>query len=167
MSLKHSNPSREKAKPTRDAVGNFVEHPVIIEHREDKIVWRLKAELAEQRLDGSLQMQGPLLELYTDSGERIPIQGEQAWFSPIKKQAKFEGDVMVLYRDWELHCGELQYDGKADALHIPGSFRFTGPGISGEGHRLRASRRTEQIWVDEGVRIRDERPGRWEDSNVP
>jgi len=134
-----------------------VEKPMIVERKGERIIWRLQAEEAKQQ-EQSMHLTDPRLELFTESGEVIPVEGGQAWFEPVRKSIHFKGSVKAQYRDWTLLCDELSYDGGKDELVVPGGFRVNRPGVKMRGRGLRVDRKTQNLKVSHDVWVEDSTP---------
>ncbi len=132
-----------------------VEKPLIVERKGDRLIWRLQADEAKQHLQ-SMELKEPRLELFTETGEVIPIRGREAWFEPLKKNIHFKGDVVVNYQEWMLKSEELRYENSLDEVRVPGKFRASKPGLTLRGRGLRVDRKSQQLRVDHDVWIEDE-----------
>jgi len=133
-----------------------VESPLIVERKGDRLVWRLQAVSATQE-ESAMLLSEPVLELFTEGGEVVPVRGRAAWFEPLKRNIHFKGDVELRYRQWILHCEELRYDSDSDQVVVPGAFRVEGPDVEMKGRRMAVDRKTEQLTVARDVWLRDER----------
>ena len=53
-----------------------VESPVLVERKDDKVTWQLRAQEASQQLDGQMHLNMPTLVLYTGATKRsiLPVQ---------------------------------------------------------------------------------------------
>lgn len=131
-----------------------VEKPLIVERKGEKIVWRLQADSAKQQEQGMYLIE-PRLELFSETGEVIPIQGREAWFEPIRKNIHFKGEVKISYREWTLQSEELRYDSGRDEVVVPGRFEAGKPGVTLRGRGLRVDRKTERLTVDHDVWVED------------
>ncbi len=140
--------------------GTRVEKPLIVERDGDRMIWRLQADKADQEVRG-MHLTRPRLELFTESGKVIPVRGRQAWFQPLTRSIRFEGGVVVDYGQWHLRSEVLIYDSASDELRIPGDFRLKGKSLRARGNSLRAKRKQERIWVENGVWIEDSSPADW------
>jgi hypothetical protein len=132
-----------------------VEKPLIVERKGDRLVWRLKADKAEQQLQGKLLLTRPVLEMFTANNEMVTISGARAKFDPLRRNIAFDSQVKVVYRHWRLSCDSLVYVSSRDELTVPGSFVATGDKLVAKGKGLRVQRETQQLWVDHGIRIED------------
>jgi len=135
-----------------------VDKPLIVERKAGHTVWRLKAAKAEQQLTGTMHLLEPELELFTETGESIPMTGKEAWFNPLSKQVRFKGDVEVRYGEWRLYSDSMRYDQQKGAVVIPGPFRIEGKTTHIRGRNLTAWRATQHVRVENGVWIEDTRP---------
>jgi LPS export ABC transporter protein LptC len=133
-----------------------VDRPLIVERRGERLIWRLQADAAKQQQEMML-LTKPTLELFTESGEVIPIRGSKAWFEPLKRNIHFKGEVVAQYRQWILSCDELRYDSGTDEVVVPGAFQVKGPDVDMKGRKLMADRETQQIRVAHDVWVRDSR----------
>ncbi len=140
--------------------GTRVEKPLIVERDGERIIWRLQADKADQEAQG-MHLTRPRLELFTESGKVIPVRGRQAWFQPMQRNIRFEGGVIVRYGQWQLRSEVLIYDSTRDELRIPGAFRLHGKTLRARGKGLRAKRRQERIWVENGIWMEDSSPAGW------
>jgi len=135
-----------------------VDKPLIVEREAGHMVWRLKAVKAEQQLTGTMHLLGPELELFTESGKKIPMTGKEAWFKPLSKQVQFKGDVVVQYGAWYLYSDSVRYDHQKGAVMVPGPFRIEGKTTHVRGRNLTAWRATQHVRVEDGVWIEDTQP---------
>lgn len=135
-----------------------VDKPLIVERKAGHVIWRLKADKAEQQLTGTMHLLQPELELFTESGKSIPVTGKQAWFTPLSKQVRFKGDVKVRYGEWRLYSDSLRYEHQKDIIVIPGAFRIKGKTTRIRGRNLTAWRAVQHVRVEDGVWIEDTRP---------
>ncbi len=135
-----------------------VEAPVIVERRDGRIVWQLRAGEAKQQLNGKMLLTKPELTLFTESGSRVPIRSQQAWFDPLRRNVRFQGKVNVLFQTWDLRCASLIYNSSKDELRIPGAFTLKGKSMQASGNKMRIDRLSERLFVDGGVRIDDQAP---------
>jgi len=154
----------EVAEPGSEAeTGIQVDKPLLVEHEGDNVVWRLQAEKAEQNLDGSMSLTKPKLELFTESGRVMPVSGKQAEVNLLGRSITFSGDVELHFEsDWMLRCETLSYDGSKDEVLVPNRFTAEGPEIMFQGGSRRIARKSQRLWVDNGVRIEDANPARWQ-----
>jgi len=135
-----------------------VEAPVIVERKDGRVLWQLRATEASQQLNGQMHLIGPQLRLYTESGEEVNIYGEQAWFNPLKRDVRFQDKVKVLFAAWTMTSESLVYESGSDQLSIAGDFRIQGDTIHAHGKHMTFHRVSEQIEVTEGVWIQDTNP---------
>ncbi len=134
-----------------------VEKPLIVERDGDRIVWRLQADEAKQQ-DQGMYLTEPRLELFTEAGEVVPVEGAEAWFEPARKNIRFKGAVKASYRDWTLLSEELRYDSTQDELVVPGKFRISKPDLKLRGRGLRVDRKTQNLRVAHDVWVEDATP---------
>jgi len=132
-----------------------VDKPLIIERKAGKMTWRLNAKKAEQELGGRMHLIEPKLELFTESGKRIPMTGHEAWFEPLKKAIRFKGEVVIRYGDWVLYGDDVNYEHSKDTVHIPGKFRIDGKLTRVRGKGLTAWREKHHVRVEQAVWIED------------
>jgi len=135
-----------------------VESPVIVERKDGRIVWQLRAGEAKQQLNGKMRLTDPELTLFTESGASIPIHSQQAWFDPIRRNIRFQGKVKVLYQTWDLRCASLIYSSQKDEMKVPGAFTLKGKSMQASGKNMRIDRPSERLFVDDGIRIDDRAP---------
>lgn len=135
-----------------------VDKPLIIERKSGKILWRLKAGKAQQELKGDMHLVEPELELFSETGRRIPITGREAWFNPLSKAIRFHGDVVMHYGEWVLRSEDVRYDHATDTVHVPGKFRLSGRLTRARGRGLTAWRAKKHVRVAHSVWIEDRHP---------
>jgi hypothetical protein len=131
-----------------------VEKPLLVERKGERIIWRLQADEAKQQ-DQGMYLIEPRLELFTETGEVVPVEGSEAWFEPIRKSIHFKGSVKARYRDWTLLCDELRYDGGRDEVVVPGSFKASKPDVKLRGRGLRVDRKTQNLRIAHDVWVED------------
>lgn len=161
MSVAGPEQVKQSYSPTAENPQTQVESPVIVERKNGKVVWQLKAAEANQELNGKMQLVRPVLTLFTQSGKDIIIKSERAWFDLIKRDLSFQDSVTVFYQNWQLDCQLMSYQSSEDILHIPEAFTIRGETISAKGKNMRLFRNSEQINVDGGIWIRDSAP-KWQ-----
>lgn len=144
-----------QAAKTRQA---HVDKPLIIERKAGRMLWRLRAQKAEQELKGSMHLLDPELELFSEDDKRIPITGREAWFDPLSKAIHFKGDVVAHYEEWTLYTQDMSYDHASDSVHIPGDFRIEGKQTRARGRGMTAWRGERRVRVEEAVWIEDKHP---------
>ena len=135
-----------------------VDKPLVIERKAGKMIWRLKAQKAEQESGGSMHLYSPQLELFTDKGARVPITGSEAWFNPLKKAIHFKGDVVAHYGEWTLYADDVTYDQATDTMHVPGDFRIESALTRTRGQGLTVWRDEQRLHVEHAVWIKDKHP---------
>jgi len=145
--LPNENPS---AKPNTE-----VDAPVIVERKDGRVLWQLRAVEANQQLDGKMHLLSPHLRLYTEAGEEINIEGNQAWFNPIQRDVEFSKAVIVHYQDWVLNSESLIYDSSQDQIRIPDAFTLHGKTLQARGKNMIFLRNSGQIQVNNGIWMRD------------
>ncbi|MBF0282525.1 MAG: LPS export ABC transporter periplasmic protein LptC [Zetaproteobacteria bacterium] len=133
-----------------------VEHPDIVERKGDKVIWRLTAQHAITD-NQQMHLTAPILELYSERGEMIPIQGDEAWYEPEAKNIHFKGHVLVQHEHWRLTSDELRYESLRDIANIPGSFHMQGESVQLRGRTLELNRQSQQIEVKHDVWFEDQR----------
>jgi len=147
-----STPTDQEQPQTR------VEKPVIIERKDGQITWQLRAKEAKQQLDGKMHLSNPELLLFTKDKQGISIESEQAWFNPLQRNIRFQGNVVAHYEVWDLYAETLVYENAKDEIHIPEAFRIKGETLRAHGEDLRLNRQTENLTIDKGVWIEDSNP---------
>lgn len=147
----------EMAAATQDQRAH-VDKPLIIERKSGKILWRLKAGNAQQELKGEMHLTQPELELFTETGRRIPITGREAWFNPLSKSIRFHGDVVMHYGEWVLYSEDVRYDHGRDTVRVPGKFRLVGRLTRARGRDMTAWRGKNHVHVAHAVWIEDRHP---------
>lgn len=135
-----------------------VERPVIVERKDGQVAWQLRAEKANQQLDGKMHLIKPKLLLFTKGGREIPIESEQAWFDPLQRNIHFQGNVVVHYKAWNLYTEAMTYENAKDEVHIPETFRIKGETLRARGKDMRLNRQTEHLTVNKGIWIEDSKP---------
>jgi len=147
-----SNESAKKEPTTQ------VESPVIVERKDDKIIWTLRAQEANQQLDGSMRLSKPTLVLYTEQQQQINIISQQAWFNPLTRNLRFEEQVLVQFQAWSISTDLMTYNSMTDTLHMPNTFKLWGKSITARGKDMHLQRTNEQVNVDGGIWIEDNNP---------
>jgi len=139
----------------------MMEQPVIIENRGEKTRWKLRASKAEQAKPGqkiqALHLTAPHLEIFNSSGEGIPVQGDDAWFDPIKRSAHFVGHVTIDYQQWHLQSADALFDGISGTVHIKGAFTAQGDGVTMHGADLTVDQARQRLEVRRHITIKDQR----------
>jgi len=135
-----------------------VESPVIVERKDGKIIWQLRAEEANQQLDGRMRLSKPVLVLYTETQQQIHVVSQLAWFNPLTRDLRFERDVLVRHETWSISTDIMIYNSGSDELHMPNAFKLWGDGITAHGKNMRLQRSSEQVNVDDGIWIEDSNP---------
>ena len=133
-----------------------VSSPLIVEKKGDRMVWRLQAKKAEQEFNGKMHLLSPELTLFTESDEAVPVQSREAWFDPIRRNIEFQGDVHIHFQQWSLTSQTVSFNSSRDELLIPGSFEVRGKTLQAKGKKLRLDRRSQRLWIDQGIWIKDE-----------
>ncbi len=139
-----------------------IDKPLLVEREGDRLVWRLQAKSAKRQSGGNLDMDIPQLDLFTKAGLQVPVHSQSAFFDSSSRNVRFEGDVVVVYGEWELRSQKLIYDINHDVIRVPGSFRLNGTGITVKGRNMIVHRQEQRLLVKEKVWIRDDRSGSWE-----
>ena len=152
-SQEHISQSRQSHLPETK-----VEKPLLIERKSGRIVWQLRAEVAKQQLDGKMHLILPTLQLYNDNGQTMTINSKQAWFEPLTRNVKFQGEVIVDYRNWKLNSATLLYNTAKDMIHVPGQFQLRGGSVQAKGKAMYFFRKTEKVIVTEGIWMKDSAP---------
>ncbi|ATX82125.1 LPS export ABC transporter protein LptC [Mariprofundus ferrinatatus] len=148
----------EKVEDNTERPKTEVESPVIVERKDGKIIWQLRASEAKQQLDGRMHLLIPTLTLFTDSGVEINISSQQAWFEPLQRNIHFQDQVNVDYQTWKMTTETLIYDSTKDEIQVPDDFAVVGETISAKGNNMRLQRSSDQIKVDGGIWIQDSNP---------
>lgn len=131
-----------------------IDTPLIVERDGDRIIWRLKAETAQQRPSG-MHLKNPELELFTGRGEVVIIRSDMAVFNPLKRNIDFRHHVKTKYQNWLLTSERLLYLSQKDMVLVPDYFEINGPDAHISGRGLRADRKTEKVRIDHDVHVRD------------
>lgn len=142
----------QQAGVTGEEPQTRVKKPLIVERRGDRMIWRLQARSAKQQVKGMYLVE-PRLEIFTESGEAIPIRAHEAWFEPISKNILFKGAVQVNYHDWTLTGSTLRYDSERDEAVMTGKFRAEKPGVTVLGRGMRLNRKKEELLIEHDVRL--------------
>jgi len=135
-----------------------VEAPVIVERKDGRVIWQLRATEASQQLDGQMHLIAPQLRLYSETGQEVVINGEQAWFNPLKRNIRFQDNVKVVHEGWTMTSQSLVYDSSSDQIRAAGAFRIHGDTMNARGKNMTIHRISEQIEVTEGIWIEDTNP---------
>ncbi|RMH61405.1 MAG: hypothetical protein D6678_03655 [Zetaproteobacteria bacterium] len=156
MMLRHGEPPPKDGKISDGRQNIEIAAPVIVERDGAKLLWRLRAERAEQLANGHMRMRLPTLTLYLRGNRAVPITGDEAEFDPRRKHVVFRRHVTMRYDGWRLDCGQLIYDSLKDEAFVPGPFTAKGKRMRARGRRMRLKRSSEQLWVDRGIWIEDQ-----------
>jgi len=156
--LRISGPEQATTTTPTKEPNTQVESPVIVERKDGDIVWTLRAQEANQQLDGNMQLTHPILALYTESQQEINIVSQNAWFNPITRNLRFEEKVLIEYDVWSISTDLLLYISSADELQMPNAFKLWGKSIKAHGKNMHLHRANEQVNVDEGIWIEDSDP---------
>jgi len=135
--------------------GSRVEKPDIKSYQGDRLSWRLQARSAQEKQD-ALQLEQPMIELYTDAGEVISIQGEQGIYRESADVIDLQGRVQVGYQGWVIRSERLNYQQKQQVVHIPSSFDMQRDGIHIQGKGMRIEKNKGMLQVEQGVHMRIE-----------
>lgn len=155
MQMRHIEPAgapATKKKPSQTEVSK----PLIVEKRGEHTIWKLQAKKAEQQLSGKMHLVSPVLTLFTEAGDAVPVQSSEAWFDPIRRDIDFRGAVEVHFQQWTLTSEKMVFSSSKDELLIPGAFAIHGKSLQAKGKSLRLDRRSQQLWVDQGIWIKDD-----------
>ncbi len=145
-------------KPTTEEPKTQVESPVIVERKDGNMVWKLRAEEANQQLDGRMRLSKPVLVLYTETEQQIHVVSQLAWFNPLTRDLRFEREVLVRYKTWSISTDIMTYNSSSDELHMPNAFKLWGDSITAHGKNMRLQRSSEEVNVDDGIWIEDRNP---------
>jgi len=156
--LRMSGPEQATSTTSTEEPNTQVESPVIVERKDGDVVWTLRAEEANQQLDGNMQLTHPTLVLYTESQQEVDIVSQKAWFNPITRNLRFEEKVLIQYDAWSISTDLLLYISSADELQMPNAFKLWGKSIKAHGKNMHLHRNSEQVTVDEGIWIEDSEP---------
>ena len=158
--LRHMGP-REVA-PLIEALAPGVSHRVERfdrrSYKDGKLVWELRAELAEYSEDSKeARVSGIHARWYPEAGRQVGISGASGTLrlSPDLRdveQLSFQGDVLLMAGEYELRVEAAEYDRRRGQLVAPGKVVVAGPGLTVQGHgfEVDVSRRTLRI----GGRVR-------------
>jgi len=151
---RHPNHSAPTAQTSN--AKSMMDQPVIIENRGEQVRWKLHALKAEQGLK-QMHLIQPHLEIFDHDGSAIPIEGDEAWFNPLQRNARFVGHVRIDYRQWHLQSTEALFEGSTGKLHIAGKFSAHGDHVTMVGKDLTVDQPHQQIEVRHHVKIEDQR----------
>ena len=135
-----------------------VESPVLVERKDGKVTWQLRAQEASQQLDGQMHLNMPTLVLYTGSNKEVNITSAEAWFDPLARNVRFKTQVVVHYEGWILNTDQLSYIAATDEVEVPGKFTIQGEHIRARGETMRLHRMSEEVNVENGIWIEDSAP---------
>jgi LPS export ABC transporter protein LptC len=148
-----------KADTQPEKTSTQVEKPLMVERKGERLIWRLKADVAKQQ-EGMMLLTQPALELFTENDEIIKVRGNTAKFEPLKRNIHFEGDVTVDYRDWHLVSDDLRFDSTRDEVIVPHHFIATGKDTVIKGRDLNVNRKTQLVHIKHDVWVKDSKPDR-------
>jgi len=156
--LRMSGPEQATTATSSEEPNTQVESPVIVERKDGDVVWTLRAQEANQQLDGNMQLMHPKLVLYTENQQEINIVSQKAWFNPVTRNLRFEEKVLIQHDVWSVSTDLLLYISNSDELQMPNAFKLWGKSIKAHGKNMHLHRDSEQITVDEGIWIEDSDP---------
>jgi len=141
-----------------DTAKTQVESPVIVERKDGQVTWQLRAQEAQQQLDGKMHLITPNLILFTENGKQINIHSKQAWFEPLTRNVRFKDHVIVHHQEWVMTSDVLIYDSSKDEIEVPGLFNIQGNTIKAHGKDMHMHRISQEIHVENGIWIEDSDP---------
>ncbi len=156
--MQNGGPQQAAPVQTAEKPKTEVKSPVMIERKDGKITWQLRAGEASQQLDGKMHLSQPTLVLYTESGQKINIDSGQAWFEPVRRDVRFKDHVVVHFNEWTVRSELMLYVSAKDEIQVPGAFKLSGKSIKAHGRKMRFQRSTEELNVDDGIWIEDSDP---------
>ncbi|MDQ6950957.1 MAG: hypothetical protein Q9M26_04765 [Mariprofundales bacterium] len=140
----------------KKAGNGTIEEPVIVEHDGGSLKWKLRARKAVRGLNSTHLLQATL-ELYDQAGIPILIRGDEAWFDPLKRSARFAGHVRIDYQSWRVQSSRATFDSAAGRVYLPDAFTVQGIGVRARGSDLVIDKRQQRIWVRKHIWIEDSR----------
>ncbi len=132
--------------------GSKVVNADMTEYDGDQLVWRLKADTAQDKGD-TFELERPRLIMVLNNGEEMPIQAKQGKYHKTKKVIHFNGSAMVNYQAWKLTSQAMAYTQRTGELIVPEDFRLTQEGITVIGKDLHVFRDSGILQVMEGVHM--------------
>lgn len=156
LSPKQGSLQQEPATALPEKQETKVEKPQIVERKGDRIIWRLQAESARQE-ETVMHMIQPLLELFAENGQVVPVRADEAWFDPVQRNIRFAGKVEVLYQQWKLETASLQYESGRDVMLVPGEFKLNGEQVRMRGGTMEVERLSQRLYVKKHVWVEDAR----------
>ncbi|MDQ6992964.1 MAG: LPS export ABC transporter periplasmic protein LptC [Mariprofundus sp.] len=146
---------------TADKPQTAVEAPVIVERKDGRTLWQLRASEANQQLNGQMHLINPELHLYNEQGSQVVVKGKQAWFNPLARNVRFEKSVSIIYDEWTIDTETLMYISGRDQISIPNKFTLHGKSLNAHGKNMTFDRSSEQLHVSDGIWIED-RDAQWQ-----
>ncbi len=135
--------------------GTKVTNADMTEYDGDQLVWRLKADTAQDK-GGEVELESPLLTMVLSNGEAMPIQAQQGKYYKTKQVVHLLGHVVVDYQSWKLSSAQMNYVQKTGELIVPHDFVLTQNGITVTGKDLHVFREAGKLQVMQGVHMRIE-----------
>ena len=135
--------------------GSKVVNPDMTEYDGDQLVWRLKADTAQEQGEAVL-LEQPRLSMVLNTGEHLPIQAVQGEFHKDKQVVFLHGDVLVDYQNWNLSSDYMFYTQRNGELIAPKKFILKQNGIMVTGTDLHVFRDEGKVQVMQGVHMRIE-----------
>jgi len=132
--------------------GTKVIKPDMSEYDGDTLIWRLKAEAAQDK-EKILLLEQPRLDMVLESGEVVPVRAFQGIYNKEKQKIHLKGDVLVGYQAWDLSSETMDYFQTQGELIAPEAFVLKQDGITITGKDLRVLRESGRLKVLQGVHM--------------
>ena len=135
--------------------GSKITNPDMTEYDGDKLVWRLKAETAQEQGD-VVNLVQPRLQMVLKRGGIVPIQAKYGEYHKNKQVVFLKGAVVVAYQDWDLSSENMFYTQRNGELIAPQDFILKQEGMTVTGKDLHVFRDTGKVQVMQGVHMKIE-----------
>ncbi|MDQ6991787.1 MAG: LPS export ABC transporter periplasmic protein LptC [Mariprofundaceae bacterium] len=147
-----SQTSKTEATSTHEA-GTQVESPWMVERKGDHVLWRLKANHAEENLT-NVHFTQPFLELFNKKNEKMTIKAQQATLNTLSRNVHFQGNVVVHFQTWTLLSDTLDAENSSGDILVPQHFIAHNPTSSIKGRGLRIHHESHEMWIQHDVWMR-------------
>lgn len=133
-------------------VGTTVANPDMTEYDGDRLVWRLQADSAKEQ-DTKVLLVNPVIDLFDESGDKMPIQANSGSYDKTNKIMHFEGNVLAGYQAWDLSSDMLDFFDEKGEVIVPDAFVLQQDGMTISGKDMRIFHNTGKLQVLKGVHM--------------
>lgn len=133
--------------------GTNVEDPWMVERKGKRVLWRLKANDAQQGLT-TMHFTRPYLELFNENNEKMTVVGDQADVTLSSRDVHFQGHVVVHFQTWVLMSKSLDVEHESGDVLVQQWFTANSPTATIKGRGLRIHHATRDMWIKHDVWMR-------------